>query len=610
MRAPTGAAAQDDVQRRPSPLADNHLEGTQALPVSMLGNPDRPTRGPTRRTTGSASSTRNWQHAFDADTMLAANAYYRQLSTSGVNSNVNGEYAPPDQPTRRSTSTRTRRHARWGASMQLTLQRALGGDRAPVRRGRRLRRRQHGLHAKRAAGDVRRRPRHHRHRRLSRTQTDVTRRTGRPASMRPTRWRSTPQWTLSVRRPLQHGARRDTGPDGRSTGDQRHATRSAASIPPSGVTWTPERRSMSSAASARACAFRRPSSSRAPIPRRRARCPTSSSPIRRCKPVRRDDVRDRRARPRRRGQLLQRRDLPHGSRRRHPVHRRGQRRRQRGLFPERRQYAAPGRRAHRRHDAGRRSRWSRATASSTPRSRPGFAESSPNNSTANAEGLIYVQPGNRLPGLPRNAFRLRADWEHGPFALGATLRRVRVRNTRAATRTTPTRQARSRAMRVVAVDATWQIARRLAAVRAHRQPVQPDIPEFRHPRRQLFPRTRQHVRRRPRRTRSRFARPARRSAPGSASSTGSTAARGAAKLRRPQRCARSPALSAPISRRRMLQRLAALGASVGDASRARRSARAPSIRRSLCRAGDGRSRPLSFRRTRATWAASRRAERR
>ena len=27
----------------------------------------------------------------------------------------------------------------------------------------------------------------------------------------------------------------------------------------------------------------------------------------------------------------------------------------------------------------------------------------------------------RLPTLPRNAFRLRADWEHGPFALGATL---------------------------------------------------------------------------------------------------------------------------------------------------------------------------------------------
>jgi outer membrane receptor protein involved in Fe transport len=48
-------------------------------------------------------------------------------------------------------------------------------------------------------------------------------------------------------------------------------------------------------------------------------------------------------------------------------------------------------------------------------------ESSPNNATADADGLIYVQPGNRLPTLPRNAFRLRADWTHGPFAVGATL---------------------------------------------------------------------------------------------------------------------------------------------------------------------------------------------
>ena len=50
-----------------------------------------------------------------------------------------------------------------------------------------------------------------------------------------------------------------------------------------------------------------------------------------------------------------------------------------------------------------------------------FAESSPNNSTADADGTIEVQPGDRLPSLPRNAFRLRADWTSGPFAIGATL---------------------------------------------------------------------------------------------------------------------------------------------------------------------------------------------
>ncbi len=40
----------------------------------------------------------NWQHAFDPNTVLAANVYYRRIVTSGINSNVNGDYAPPEQP--------------------------------------------------------------------------------------------------------------------------------------------------------------------------------------------------------------------------------------------------------------------------------------------------------------------------------------------------------------------------------------------------------------------------------------------------------------------------------------------------------------------------------
>jgi iron complex outermembrane recepter protein len=48
-------------------------------------------------------------------------------------------------------------------------------------------------------------------------------------------------------------------------------------------------------------------------------------------------------------------------------------------------------------------------------------DSSPNNSSANGDGLIDVQPGNRIPGLPRNTFRVRADWARGPFTAGLTL---------------------------------------------------------------------------------------------------------------------------------------------------------------------------------------------
>ena len=41
--------------------------------------------------------------------------------------------------------------------------------------------------------------------------------------------------------------------------------------------------------------------------------------------------------------------------------------------------------------------------------RSAFAESSPSNSTADAHGAIDVMPGNRIPGVPRQSLKLRAD---------------------------------------------------------------------------------------------------------------------------------------------------------------------------------------------------------
>jgi len=87
----------------------------------------------------------------------------------------------------------------------------------------------------------------------------------------------------------------------------------------------------------------------------------------------------------------------------------------------------------------------------------GFAESSPNNSSANADGLIYVLPGNRLPTLPRNAFRLRADWAHGPFAAGATLAAFDSQYARGnENNADPAGKVPGYA--VVAMDASWNIA--------------------------------------------------------------------------------------------------------------------------------------------------------
>ena len=86
----------------------------------------------------------------------------------------------------------------------------------------------------------------------------------------------------------------------------------------------------------------------------------------------------------------------------------------------------------------------------------GFVESSPNNSTADEDGLIYVQPGDRLPTLPRNAFRLRADWAHGPFALGATLAAFDSQFARGnENNADPAGKVPGYA--IVAVDASWNI---------------------------------------------------------------------------------------------------------------------------------------------------------
>jgi len=51
-----------------------------------------------------------------------------------------------------------------------------------------------------------------------------------------------------------------------------------------------------------------------------------------------------------------------------------------------------------------------------------FTVQSPNNSSANTAGDIQVQPGDHIPGIPRNNFKLRADWQTTPkLSIGGTL---------------------------------------------------------------------------------------------------------------------------------------------------------------------------------------------
>ncbi|HEX6795666.1 MAG TPA: TonB-dependent receptor, partial [Casimicrobiaceae bacterium] len=53
--------------------------------------------------------------------------------------------------------------------------------------------------------------------------------------------------------------------------------------------------------------------------------------------------------------------------------------------------------------------------------RSAFSALAPSNSSADANGAITVQPGDRIPGIPANSFKLRAEYARGPLSIGAGL---------------------------------------------------------------------------------------------------------------------------------------------------------------------------------------------
>jgi len=105
-------------------FADNHLEGTQALPVSMLGNPRQAYTWPDRTGNRLAFASLNARHTFDEANVLAANLYYRHARFDGFNSNVNGEFDPPGDPFDSSNIASIAKTRSWGASLQATLLRS------------------------------------------------------------------------------------------------------------------------------------------------------------------------------------------------------------------------------------------------------------------------------------------------------------------------------------------------------------------------------------------------------------------------------------------------------------------------------------------------------
>jgi len=434
-------------------LADNHLEGTQALPVSMLGNPKQAYTWPDSTANRLAFVNGNWLHGFAPDTLLAGNGYFRRITTSGVNSNVNGDYAPPEQPNEATNLNTSDATNAWGASLQLTLQRTGAGIAHQLVFG--------------AAYDA--------------GNTGFTQ-SGQTATFAPDRNtvgtgeftletnvtttnRSlgfyaadtialTPQWSLllagryyAARIVTQDLTGASPAIDGASTFRRFN--------PAAGLTWTaspalnvfggvnqgarvPTAVELTCADPAAPCTL--PNIFVADPPLQQVVATTYEFGVRGrigasgfySAAVYRTDLAD---------------DIQFigagsgavnagyfrnvGSTRRQGVELTG------GTSVGEFRVVA---------------RYSVLDATF----RTGFAESSPNNSTADAEGLIYVQPGNRLPTLPRSAFRLRADWAHGPFAVGATLAAFASQYARGnENNADPAGQVPGYA--VVAMDASWNI---------------------------------------------------------------------------------------------------------------------------------------------------------
>jgi iron complex outermembrane recepter protein len=76
-------------------VADNTLEGTQALPISYLGNRQQAYTWPDRNENQLVFLNGRASHFFDATTLLAANIYLRNYTNNSFSSNVNDDCEDP-----------------------------------------------------------------------------------------------------------------------------------------------------------------------------------------------------------------------------------------------------------------------------------------------------------------------------------------------------------------------------------------------------------------------------------------------------------------------------------------------------------------------------------
>jgi len=436
-------------------FADNKLNGTQALPLSMLSDPKQPYTWPDTTNNRLGFGNLNWTHAFTQDTILAANAYYRQLRTSGINSNVNGEYDPATSPSEAFNVQSEANTSAWGASMQLTARRTWGASVHQLVVGAAV---DGGAttfsQAEQTAAFVA-------DREAVGTgpfalQTDVDTRVRYAGVYVADSVSLTPQWTVAMSG--RYNTARVTTADLTGKAPAIDGTSTYYRLNPAiGATWQPN---------AAINLFGNVSQGmRIPTPVELT-CADPNAPC----------------------------TLPNifvADPPLQPVIATTYEAGVRGRIGETAYYSAAVYRTELRNDIQFIGAGSGAVNSGyfqnvgdTRRQgieltvgaalgefslvarytfldatfETAFAETSPNNSTADAQGLIAVQPGNRLPGVPRNTLRMRGEWMHGPFALGVTVLAVGSQyargdeNNRDANGPVP-------GYAVVALDGAWQIDR-------------------------------------------------------------------------------------------------------------------------------------------------------
>ncbi|MBT2792413.1 TonB-dependent receptor [Paraburkholderia strydomiana] len=112
--------------------ADNDLHGTQTIPRSFLGNPKQPYTYPDQNLNTAGYLTLSGEHYFSDNVELSGNAYYRHFRNGNLSSNTNPNFGSIGDDGEVDTTQATNEKSvvsteSYGASLQLTLLGKLGG---------------------------------------------------------------------------------------------------------------------------------------------------------------------------------------------------------------------------------------------------------------------------------------------------------------------------------------------------------------------------------------------------------------------------------------------------------------------------------------------------